>query len=171
MSRLHAADEDIDALRARLSLIPAASVLAGSLVNLVPLVATAPILPPLGFMVFLAWRFLRPQIWPIWAGLPLGLFDDLMSGNPIGTAMLLWTAMLLAFEFADNRAMWRDYWLDWIVATATLILYILGTMALSAFTGGGWMIAPLLPQILMSVLLVPLMLRVCAMLDSWRLSL
>lgn len=171
MSRLHGADENIAALQARLSLIPAASVVAGSLVSLAPLVAQAPILPPIGFMLFLCWRFLRPEIWPLWAGLPLGLFDDLMSGNPLGTAMLLWTVTLLAFEFAENRTLWRDYWMDWVVATAVLSLYILLTMALSAFTGGGWLIAPLLPQILVSVLLVPLMLRFCAMLDGWRLSL
>lgn len=171
MSRLHGLDENIAAMRARLSLIPAASVIAGSLVNLVPLIAQAPILPPLGFMIFLGWRFLRPQIWPLWAGLPLGLFDDLMAGNAIGSGMLLWTATLLAFDLADNRAMWRDYWLDWMVATAVLTLYIVLTMALSAFAGGGWLIAPLLPQILVSILLVPLLLRFCALLDDWRLSL
>lgn len=171
MSRLHGLDENIAAIRARLSLIPAASVVAGSMVPLVPLVAQAPVLPPIGFMIFLAWRFLRPEIWPLWAGLPLGLFDDLMAGNPIGSGMLLWTVMLLAFDLADNRAMWRDYWLDWIVATAVLTLYILLTMALSAFVGGGWLVAPLLPQILVSVLFVPLLLRFCARLDAWRLLL
>jgi len=172
VSRLHAADENIAALRARLSLIPSASVVAGSLIiHLVPIVAQAPAFPPLGLMIFLGWRLLRPQIWPVWAGLPFGLFDDLLSGNPIGSGMALWTALLIVLEFADNRLMWRDYWLNWLVATAALTFYIIADMVFSVWTGGGWLVMPILPQIAMTVLLVPLILRLCARLDRWRLSL
>ncbi|MEO1168032.1 MAG: rod shape-determining protein MreD [Pseudomonadota bacterium] len=171
MSRLRAADENLALVRAQLSLIPAASVIAGSLLCLVPLIAQAPLLPPFALMIFLAWRFLRPEIWPIWAGLPFGLFDDLLSGNPIGSGMLLWTAILLALEFAENRAMWRDYWIDWLVATGALTSYIMGVMVLNALTGGGWIFWPLLPQIAATILLFPLVLRLCARLDRRRLML
>lgn len=171
MSRLHAADENIALARAQLSLIPSVSVIVGSLICLVPLIAQAPLLPPIGLMVFLAWRFLRPEIWPIWAGLPFGLFDDLMSGSPIGSGMLLWTAILLALDFAVNRAMWRDYWIDWLAATAALIFYIMADMILTALTGGKWVFVPLLPQIAASILLFPLFLRLCARLDRRRLAL
>lgn len=171
MSRLRAADENLALVRAQLSLIPAASVVAGSLLCLVPLIAQAPLLPPFAFMVFLAWRFLRPEIWPIWAGLPFGLFDDLLSGNPIGSGMLLWTAILLALEFAENRAMWRDYWIDWLVATGALTSYIIGAMVLNALIGGSWIFWPLLPQIAATILLFPLVLRLCARLDRRRLML
>jgi rod shape-determining protein MreD len=96
MTRLHAADENLALARAQLSLIPAASVIAGSLLTLVPLVSQVPVLPPLALMIFLGWRFLRPEIWPIWAGLPFGLIDDLFSGNPLGSGMLLWTMIMIA---------------------------------------------------------------------------
>lgn len=171
MSRLHAADEDIAAIRARLSLIPAASVVAGALVHLLPFVAQAPVLPPLSFLIFLGWRFLRPEIWPVWAGLPLGLVDGLLSGNPIGSEMMLWTLVLIALDLGESRIMWRDYWLDWLVATAALAFYILGIMVIVALTGGGWAVHPVLPQLAVSILLVPLVLRLCARLDRWRLSL
>lgn len=171
MSRLRAADENLALVRAQLSLIPAATVIAGSLLCLVPLIAQAPLMPPIALMIFLAWRFLRPEIWPIWAGLPFGLFDDLMSGNPIGSGMLLWTAILLALDFAENRAMWRDYWIDWLLATGALTSYIMGAMVLNALTGGGWIFWPLLPQIAATILLFPLALRLCARLDRRRLML
>ncbi|QLC23841.1 rod shape-determining protein MreD [Parasphingopyxis algicola] len=169
--RLHAADENLALMRTRLSLIPSASVIAGSLICLVPLVAQAPLLPPFALMIFLAWRFLRPEIWPIWAGLPFGLFDDLLSGNPIGGGMLLWTIILLALDFAENRAMWRDYWIDWLAATGALIFYIMGSMVLNALTGGGWLFWPLVPQIVATILLFPFILRLCARLDQRRLTL
>ncbi len=171
MSRLHAADENLALVRAQLSLIPSASVIVGSLVCLVPLIAQAPILPPIALMVFLAWRFLRPEIWPIWAGLPFGLFDDLICGHPIGSGMLLWTIILLTLDLAANRAMWRDYWIDWLAATAALVFYIMANMVLTVLTGGGWVIAPLLPQIAAATLLFPLFLRLCARLDRQRLTL
>jgi rod shape-determining protein MreD len=171
VNRLHAADENLALVRAQLSLIPSASVVAGSLICLVPLVAQAPILPPLALMVFLAWRFLRPEIWPIWAGLPFGLFDDLISGSPIGSGMLLWTTILLALDFAENRAMWRDYWIDWLAATGALVFYIMADMVLNMLTGGGWVITPSLPQIAAAILLFPLILRLCARLDQRRLAL
>lgn len=171
MSRLRGADENLALVRAQLSLIPAASVIAGSLLCLIPVVAEAPLMPPLALMVFLAWRFLRPEVWPIWAGLPFGLFDDLLSGNPLGSGMLLWTIILLALDIAENRAMWRDYWIDWFAATGALTFYIMGAMVLNALTGGGWLIVPLLPQIAATILLFPLVLRLCARLDQRRLML
>ncbi len=171
MSRLHSADANISAIRARLSLIPSVSVVAASLVSLLPLVAQSPMMPPLALMIFLGWRLLRPEIWPLWAGLPFGLFDDLLSGNPIGSGMLLWTGILIILDLAENRTIWRDYWIDWLLATAALTSYIFITMALSAFTGGGWVLNPILPQIGISILLVPLVFRLCARLDAWRLAL
>lgn len=171
MTRLHAADENLALARAQLSLIPSASVVAGSLVCLVPLIAQAPILPPIALMIFLAWRFLRPEIWPIWAGLPFGLFDDLITGSPIGSGMLLWTVILLTLDLATNRAMWRDYWIDWLAATGALTFYIMADMVLTVLTGGGWVFVPLLPQIAAAILLFPLCLRLCARLDRRRLTL
>ena len=90
MRRLVGADENLALVRAQLSLIPAASVIAGSLLCLVPLIAQAPLMPPLALMIFLAWRFLRPEVWPIWAGLPFGLFNDLFN-SPIPNPKKLFT--------------------------------------------------------------------------------
>ena len=67
-------------------LIPVVSVLLASLVPLLPMIASTPVVPPFGFMMLLSWRLMRNDLWPVWAALPLGLFDDMFSGAPIGTA-------------------------------------------------------------------------------------
>jgi hypothetical protein len=77
-------------------LIPVVSVMLGSLAPLLPMIVTSPIVPPFGFMMLLGWRLLRNDLWPVWAALPLGAFDDLFSGAPIGTAMSLWTVTFIA---------------------------------------------------------------------------
>ena len=55
--------------------LPWLSIILGSMLSTVLVIASAPIMPPLGFLTFLAWRQLRPGLLPIWAGLPLGLVD------------------------------------------------------------------------------------------------
>ena len=86
----------------RVTIVPILSTLAGSAMALLPIIATEPIVPPFGLMMLLAWRLLRPEIWPVWAALPLGLADDLLSGHYLGTAMILWTIAFLALEWVDQ---------------------------------------------------------------------
>ena len=90
-------------------LVPVVSTMIGSLTVLFPIVATEPLMPPFGLMIFLGWRLLRGDIWPLWMGLPLGLWDDLFSGQPLGTAMCGWTAIMLILDNLDRRTPFRDY--------------------------------------------------------------
>jgi cell shape-determining protein MreD len=84
----------------KMLIIPIASVLLGSMVTAMPFFPDGPMLPPIGFMLFLGWRLMRPGIWPVWAGLPFGLFDDLFSGQPFGSSALLWSLSILARSLA-----------------------------------------------------------------------
>ncbi|HWJ68922.1 MAG TPA: rod shape-determining protein MreD [Sphingobium sp.] len=149
---------------------PIISVLLGSMiVALVPVVAQAPLLPPFGLMIFLGWRVLRPDIWPLWAGAPLGLFDDVMSGQPIGSAIFLWTAILLLLDVENQRHVWRDYWHGWFTATLALGLALTGGWFFVHIGGHGGSLVQILPQLAYSVGLFPLIVRLCAALDRWRL--
>jgi len=79
---------------------PIASVMFGSMIaSLVPSIAQVPLLPPFGLMVLIAWRLLRPEIWPLWLGMPLGLFVVLICGQPVGCAVFLCTIVRLALDF------------------------------------------------------------------------
>ena len=52
--------------------LPWLLVMLGSLSPTWPVIASAPLLPPFGFLLLVAWQQLRPGLFPVWAGLPLG---------------------------------------------------------------------------------------------------
>lgn len=162
-------DERVRLLPARARIVPIASVMAGSALVCLPLIADAPLMPSFGLLMLLGWRLLRPELWQTWVGLPLGLFDDAMSGQPLGCAMALWTATLLVLDMMDNRAIWRDYWLEWLVAAMAIAICQVGGWAVNVFVFGGGPVLALLPQLLITILCFPLAMRVCAALDRWRL--
>ena len=148
-------------------LIPVVSVMLASLAPLLPVIANTPFLPPFGFMMLLSWRLIRNDLWPVWAAVPLGGFDDLFSGAPIGTAMALWTMSFIAIDAIDRRWVWRDHLQDWSIAVAFVAVYLLLALGLS---GGGLPLTMLLPQIALSALLLPGVTRITAMMDRWRLG-
>jgi rod shape-determining protein MreD len=149
-------------------LVPVVSTMLGSMTVLFPVVATEPLLPPFGLMFFLGWRLLRGDIWPLWAGLFLGAFDDLFSGQPIGTAMCGWTVILLAIDALDRRMPWRDHKQDWAIAVFAIAGYLLFALLIARATGGDTSPLVLVPQFILSILLVPIVGRSCAALDRWR---
>lgn len=171
--RIAPADAEERTLRLppRARIVPIASVmLACALPAMLPVVAKAPILPPFGLLVLLGWRLLRPELWQAWIGLPLGLWDDLFSGQPMGSAAALWTIVLLVMDFTENRTVWRDYWHDLLTAAAAIAFCLLGGW-LAAGAGGGAATLPLLlPQFALSLLAMPIAVRMVARLDRFRLA-
>lgn len=150
--------------------VPILSVmLASSASALLPLVALSPALPPLGLLVLLAWRLLHPTMWPLWIGIPLGAFDDIMTGQPIGMAVSLWSVALMMIDRYEDRAIWHDYWADWLLVAASLLLYLVGALILTNMGGSHTPLWLVLPQLLWSLLFYPLTLRSVAALDRWRL--
>ena len=147
--------------------VPIASVMLGSLLTIIPMIAANPILPPLGLMRLLGWRLLRPELFPIWAAAPFGLFDDCVSGQPMGSAVLLWTVSFFTIELFDTRLVWRDYWQDWLIASlATGFCLIGGRMIASPIAAH--VDTMLIVQILLSALLFPLVARMVAWLERKR---
>lgn len=150
--------------------IPIASVVLASMVTTLPFLTTQPILPPFGFLMFLSWRLMRPGLLPVWSGVPFGLMDDLFSGQPFGSAGLLWSLAMLVIEVIDSRAIWRDYLQDWLIASALIAVVLLGGLWITGLAHAAPGASILLPQIILSILLYPLVVRICARLDSWRLA-
>jgi rod shape-determining protein MreD len=154
----------------RILLVPILSVMAGSMITAMPVFTAGPLLPPFGYMILLAWRLMRPGVWPTWIGLPLGLFDDLFSGQPFGSAALLWSLTMLAIEFIDSRAIWRDHVQDWMIAIVAIILVLIGGLGIQGLAHRAPALDVLVPQIFLSALLYPLVVRMCATFDRWRLA-
>jgi rod shape-determining protein MreD len=154
--------------RFRLEGTPVISVMLGSMATTMPVIAQSPVMPPLGLLLLLSWRLLRPELWQAWVALPLGLFDDIMSGQPLGSAMFLWTVTLIVIDATERRLLWRDYWQDWLIAGVAIILCLSGGLLFVRLTGGGATLTLIVPQIIWSVLLYPFVARQCAWLDRWR---
>lgn len=149
--------------------VPWASIALGSLTPLLPIIAPAPIVPPLAFMLLLAWRLMRPGLLPMWAGLPLGAFDDLFSGQPFGCGILLFSAALIGIELLDLRFPWRSFWQDWIIAVAILAAYLVIGALVSGAPVDRTVLLSLAPQFALSVVMFPIVARVVSMLDRLRL--
>ncbi len=149
--------------------IPYASILLGSFLPTLVIASAVPLVPPLGLMLLVGWRLARPGILPVWAGFPLGMFDDLFSGFPFGSAILLWSMAMIAIEAIEARFPWRGFLQDWLTAAVILAAYMFVSTIMSGGKVGGAMIAAFTPQLLLSLLLFPIITRIVARLDRLRL--
>ena len=150
--------------------VPYLTIMAGSILPILFLADVIPIVPPLGFVMFLGWRVMRPGLLPIWAGAPLGAFDDLFSGQPFGSAILLWSLTMIALELIESRFPWRGFWQDWFTSSLTIVVYIFAAMALSGATLTLPMVVAAVPQAAAAVLLYPFLAQIVARFDRFRLS-
>ncbi|HZG08660.1 MAG TPA: rod shape-determining protein MreD [Allosphingosinicella sp.] len=170
MTRIAGSSRDVAILGMRRQLVPVLSTLAASLLDALPIVTTTPLIPDFAFLVLIAWRLLRPEIWPAWAALPLGFFNDLIAGHPIGQSMAIWTSIFLLLELADSRTGWRDYWLDWLFAALAVLAHSAAGWYVARLMGSQAAFAVMLPQYALSVFAYPLVARLVLGLDRWRLA-
>lgn len=140
------------------------SVVLGSMMTLLPVVATVPFLPPFGLMMLLGWRLVRGDAMKVWMPVPLGFVDDVLSGQPLGSAMVLWTLAILMVDVLDTRLVWRDFWQDWLIASGAIAMVLVGGR-LIAVPFSAHVDTALLLQIVVSAALFPVIARFCAWLD------
>ena len=150
--------------------VPLVTTILAILLGLFPLVVTTPLIPDIGFLVLLTWRLLRPEIWMPTVALALGLFDDLVSGHPIGQSMALWTMIFLAFDVLDARVHYKDFWFDWFYAAAAIVFHAAGAWYIALLMGSHTPFTQLLPQLAFTILAYPMMARLILGLDQWRLA-
>lgn len=157
--------------RAGADYIPAVTVVLGSMVSLLPIVSSTGWWPDWALMLLVAWRLLRADAWPAWWAAPLGFVNDLITGNPVGLSVALWSAIMIAMDILDRRTMWRDYWIEWAIAALFIGLAELAQWRVAAIMGSS---VPLSmsagPAIIVSVLCFPVAAFLAAKLDRWRLG-
>lgn len=170
MSRIAGSRSEVAIRDLRRRFVPVGSTLAASLLALLPVVASRPLVPELALLVAIAWRLLRPEIWPAHMALGLGLFNDLVAGHPLGQSMATWTILFLACDFIDSRVGFRDYWMDWLIAAAAMLFYSAAAWYIALLMGAPMRFSILLPQLGVAVLVYPLAARFVLALDRWRLS-
>ena len=157
--------------RAGADFIPAATVIFGSMISLLPIVSATGWWPDWGLLMLVAWRLLRADAWPAWWAAPLGFANDLIVGNPIGLSVALWAAMLIAMDILDRRTMWRDYWIEWGIAALFIALAELSQWRVAALLGASMPLGITAgPSILVGILCFPVAAFLAARIDRWRLG-
>jgi rod shape-determining protein MreD len=151
-------------------LVPAASVVAASLLSALPIVATTGWFPDFGFLALISWRLLRADPWPAWWAIPLGLVNDLFTGYPIGFSIALWSATMLALDLIDRRTMWRDYWVEWMVAGVLIAVDEWLLWRVARLAGADVPFVVMIPQLLISICAFPLSAWAVSRIDRWRLG-
>ena len=149
--------------------IPWLSILLASLTPLLPIIAPAPVVPPMGYLLMVTWRLQRPGLLPLWAGLPLGAFDDLFSGQPFGSGILLFSLTLIAIELLDLRFPWRGFWQDWVLGAGLIAAYLVIAALVSGAEIELGQLGALIPQFLLSLIAYPILARMVSLLDRLRL--
>jgi rod shape-determining protein MreD len=170
MNRIAGSQTEVQIRDLRNRFVPLASTIVAILLVLLPFVVATPLIPDLGLMVLVAWRLLRPEIWTANTALGLGMFNDLVAGNPIGQSMLLWTSLFLIFDIIDSRLGFRDYMMDWVIAGAAVAGVHAGAWYIALLLGSDTAIATVLPQMALGALAYPIVARIVIALDRWRLG-
>lgn len=156
--------------RRNAAFVPAITVVIASLLVALPIVSTSGWYPDFGYLVFIGWRLLRADPWPAWWAIPLGLVNDLFTGTPIGFSIALWSATMLALDLVDRRTMWRDYWIEWVLATVLIAIDQWLQWRVAHLVGAAPPLANIVPPFVISVLLFPAFAWIVSRIDVWRLG-
>ena len=151
------------------TLVPYSSIVIGSILPTVVVSSSIGFVPPLGFLLLIGWRLMRPGLLPSWVGLPLGAIDDLFSGQPFGSAILLWSLTMLAIEWFEARFPWRGFAQDWLAAIIATGFYVVLSTVTSGASVNPALLVAMLPQLLLSLLLYPIIAQMVSSLDKFRL--
>lgn len=150
-------------------LVPVASVVVAILLSALPITVVQGWFPDFGFLTLIAWRLRRADAWPAWWAAPLGLLNDAVTGAPLGLSMTVWTAAMLALDFADSRTMWRDYWIEWALAALLILMNEAAQWQVAAWMGARMPFPAIVPPLLISTAAFPLFAGAVARIDRWRL--
>jgi rod shape-determining protein MreD len=150
--------------------VPAGSVVVASLLSALPIISATGWYPDSGFLVLIAWRLLRSDPWPAWWAGPLGLVNDLFTGNPVGLSVALWSATMIALDLIDRRTMWRDYWIEWGLAAMLLFVNVTVQWQVARLQDANVPYNAMLPSLAIAIFVFPLAAWLVARIDRWRLG-
>ena len=150
--------------------IPAGSVVLASLLAALPLISSQGWYPDFGFLLFLGWRLLRSDPWPSWWAAPLGFINDLFTGTPLGYSVALWCATMIVLDLVDRRTMWRDYWIEWMLAAVLISADELLQWRVAKAIDAAPPLVAIVPPVVISVLVFPLVAWLVGRIDGWRLG-
>jgi len=83
---------------------------------------------------------------------------------------MLWSIAMIVIEMIETRFPWRGLWQDWLTVGGMAVTYWFAALLISGASLTPELLAVTLPQAVLSLLLYPLIARMVAGLDRFRLS-
>lgn len=77
---------------------------------------------------------------------------------------------MLALDLVDRRTLWRDYWIEWIVAAVLIALNGWLHWGIARLMGADIPFTMMVPQLLISIFVFPLSAWAVSRFDRWRLG-
>jgi rod shape-determining protein MreD len=77
---------------------------------------------------------------------------------------------MLALDLVDRRTMWRDYWIEWILAAVLLAIDEWLQWRLAAVDDAGVPFSMMVPPLVISICVFPLSAWLVSRIDAWRLG-
>ena len=77
---------------------------------------------------------------------------------------------MLALDLIDRRTMWRDYWIEWVLAAVLIAIDQWLQWRVAKLVGGAPDFVKMVPTIVISVCVFPVVAWFIARIDAWRLG-
>ena len=77
---------------------------------------------------------------------------------------------MLALDLIDRRTMWRDYWIEWVVAAVLIAIDEWLQWRVARAVGAAPEFIRMAPPIVISICVFPLFAWLISRIDAWRLG-
>jgi rod shape-determining protein MreD len=77
---------------------------------------------------------------------------------------------MLALDLIDRRTVWRGYWMEWVLAAVLIAINEWFEWQIAGLMGASVPFSRVLPPLVISIFLFPLVAWFVARLDQWRLG-
>ena len=148
-------------------LVPAASILAATVLMMLPLPLAWGVMPDFALLLLIIWSRIQPRLLPPWAAFLLGLFADAMAGLPFGVFATMFPVVVVLTRIGEARFEGHDLSIDWGSAALLVLGGYLLAFELLGFAGQAPALLPMLIQAGLSILAYPIATVIAARLQQW----
>jgi len=77
---------------------------------------------------------------------------------------------MLALDLIDRRTMWRDYWIEWVLAAVLIAIDELLQWRVAGLVDAAPPIGRMAPPVIISICVFPVFAWAVSRIDAWRLG-
>jgi rod shape-determining protein MreD len=118
--------------------------------------ALSPVMPAMALVAVYYWAVHRPDLMPLWAVFLIGLFQDLLSGGPLGVGIMMLLAVHAVVSAQRRFFASASFFLMWLIfALVAFGAQLFAWMLASALAGMVIQPRPAMFQVLMTIAVYP----------------